>query len=222
MRSRASFFHALLLVVLFSSPASGVDPGADIALALQALHQGDYRAAASRLQPLADAGNPEAQYELGVLYGNGDGVPQDLAQSLKWLRLAAKGGHAKAREGVAFMELVGAAPEARDKKPERKEDVPLEPDNVPLTAPALIQIATVKDENVAMAEWRRQQRRYPEQLGQLNPVVQPFDAGARGILFRVQGGPIEFEHAKTACETMRQIGGVCMVIRQTAPARPPE
>ena len=32
---------------------------------------------------------PRAQYSLGVVYGNGDGVPQDYARAHMWLNLAA-------------------------------------------------------------------------------------------------------------------------------------
>lgn len=42
------------------------------------------------IQGLADAGNPEAQVRLGVIYFNGEGVDVDLAQTVHWFRLAAE------------------------------------------------------------------------------------------------------------------------------------
>ena len=41
----------------------------------------------------AEQGNAEAQYGLGVLYIEGQDVPQDRAEGLKWYRLAAEQGH---------------------------------------------------------------------------------------------------------------------------------
>ena len=36
----------------------------------------------------ADHGLAPAQYNLGVMYGNGQGVPQDYVEAYKWLSLA--------------------------------------------------------------------------------------------------------------------------------------
>jgi len=38
----------------------------------------------------AEGGNPKAQFNLGVAYGKGEGVPQDYAESMKWYRMAAE------------------------------------------------------------------------------------------------------------------------------------
>ena len=46
---------------------------------------------------LADEGHVKAQYNLGVAYARGIGVPQDSAEALKWWKLAAKQGHLEAR-----------------------------------------------------------------------------------------------------------------------------
>ena len=49
-----------------------------------AYQRGDYNTALSRLRVLADKGDAEAQYNLGVMYHDGQGVPQDYAQTLIW------------------------------------------------------------------------------------------------------------------------------------------
>ena len=36
----------------------------------------------------AEQGDAEAQFNLGILYDNGQGVPQDDAEALKWYRKA--------------------------------------------------------------------------------------------------------------------------------------
>ena len=45
----------------------------------------------------AEAGNLAAQYNLGVMYATGNGVPKDDAEAVKWFRKAADQGHAHAQ-----------------------------------------------------------------------------------------------------------------------------
>ena len=61
-----------------------------------AYKRGDYATALRLLRPLAAQGNAAAQYLLGLMYGRGDGVPQDDAEAVKWYRLAAEQGLAAA------------------------------------------------------------------------------------------------------------------------------
>jgi hypothetical protein len=49
------------------------------------------------LQKLAAAGDAEAQWQMGVRYHNGDGVPQDDAQAVPWFLRAAEQGHVTAQ-----------------------------------------------------------------------------------------------------------------------------
>ena len=65
--------------------------------ALAAHDNGDYATALRVWQPLAEQGNARAQYSLGIMYKNGQGVPQDYAAALKWYRLAAEQGNADAQ-----------------------------------------------------------------------------------------------------------------------------
>jgi TPR repeat protein len=44
------------------------------------------------LQQRAQAGNAEAEFELGARYASGEDVAQDYAQAVKWFTLAANGG----------------------------------------------------------------------------------------------------------------------------------
>jgi TPR repeat protein len=45
----------------------------------------------------AEQGLARAQYNLGVKYANGDGVPEDDAEAVKWYRKAAEQGYADAQ-----------------------------------------------------------------------------------------------------------------------------
>jgi TPR repeat protein len=55
------------------------------------------------LEERAEAGDAEAQYNLGWMYSNGDGVPQDHKEAVKWYRLAAGQGHAEALVNLGNM-----------------------------------------------------------------------------------------------------------------------
>ena len=46
---------------------------------------------------LAEQGNADAQYNLGVMYYNGRGVRQDYAEAVKWYRQAAEQGYPQAQ-----------------------------------------------------------------------------------------------------------------------------
>ena len=59
------------------------------------------------LRARAEAGDAEAQVDLGVMYFVGDGVPQDYAEAVRWYRLAADQGHARAQFNLGFMYATG-------------------------------------------------------------------------------------------------------------------
>jgi len=49
------------------------------------------------LRKLADRGDAEAQFQMGVRYHNGEEVPQDDAQAIQWFQRAAEQGHVDAQ-----------------------------------------------------------------------------------------------------------------------------
>ena len=51
----------------------------------------------------AEQGDAVAQAALGVSYANGDGVPQDDAEAVRWYRLAAEQGIAAAQYNLGSM-----------------------------------------------------------------------------------------------------------------------
>jgi uncharacterized membrane protein YhaH (DUF805 family) len=55
------------------------------------------------LQTRANAGDADAQYNLGVAYSQGQGVPQDDVEAEKWFRQAAEQGHAAAQYILGLM-----------------------------------------------------------------------------------------------------------------------
>jgi hypothetical protein len=76
---------------------------ADYQKGLDAYNAGDYATAMKEWRPLAEQGNADAQYNLGFMYSNGNGVPQDDVEAMKWYRLAADQGYARAQAGLGFM-----------------------------------------------------------------------------------------------------------------------
>ena len=63
----------------------------------------DFVTALSLFRPLADQGVPAAQFNLGVMYRLGLGVPQDYAQAVSWCRKAADQGYALAQYNLGVM-----------------------------------------------------------------------------------------------------------------------
>ena len=57
----------------------------------------------------ANAGDADAQFNLGLMYDNGRGVPQDDGEAVAWYRQAAEQGHASAQFnlGVAYRDGQG-------------------------------------------------------------------------------------------------------------------
>ncbi|MFP6777946.1 MAG: hypothetical protein VCB06_06185 [Alphaproteobacteria bacterium] len=56
---------------------------ADFDDGLAAAQRGDYATALEEWRPLADQGHARAQFNLGVMYDNGYGVPENDAESAK-------------------------------------------------------------------------------------------------------------------------------------------
>ena len=64
---------------------------------------GKYATALREWRPLAEQGNAKAQYNLGLMYRKGQGVPQDDAEAVGWWRKAAEQGNAGAQNNLGFM-----------------------------------------------------------------------------------------------------------------------
>lgn len=71
--------------------------------AVAAYGRGDYAEAFAGFRILADQGDASAQYNLGVMYAKGEGVPQDYAEAAKWYHRAADQGDAFAQYNLGLM-----------------------------------------------------------------------------------------------------------------------
>jgi TPR repeat protein len=95
MRTRNTII-AFVVVICLAAPAYAA-PMDDAAAALR---RGDYATALKIIRPLAEQGNALAQFNLGVSYDQGWGVPQDADEALKWYRLAADQGYSLAQQNL--------------------------------------------------------------------------------------------------------------------------
>ena len=68
-----------------------------------AYERGDFATAERLFRPLAEHGNAIAQYNLGVMYYKGDGVPQSYPDAVFWYRHAAWQGDASAQLSLGLM-----------------------------------------------------------------------------------------------------------------------
>jgi TPR repeat protein len=64
---------------------------------------GDHSKTAKELRYLAEHGDVRAQYDLGVLYDRGEGVPQDNHEAMNWYHRAAEQGEARAQDNPGLM-----------------------------------------------------------------------------------------------------------------------
>ena len=89
-----------LIITLGTAACSNADPQED---PFAAYNRGDYATAQSLLRPLATQGDAWAQTSLGFMYLNGQGVPRDDKEAIRWYRLAAAQGYALAQYNLGVM-----------------------------------------------------------------------------------------------------------------------
>jgi TPR repeat protein len=95
------FFLLLLAGSLLSVSPVGADGEWD--QAKTAHERGDYAAEVAIVRPLAEKGYAFAQFNLGVLYDRGQGLPQDDALAKQWYQKAAEQGLPQAQVNLAIM-----------------------------------------------------------------------------------------------------------------------
>lgn len=74
---------------------------------LEAANKNDFETAFKLWLPLAEQGTVSAQFNLGNMYFNGQGVKQDYFEAVKWFRTAADQGDGFALGALGFSYLSG-------------------------------------------------------------------------------------------------------------------
>ena len=93
----------IIPVLLFSLLLGVPSYSADFNKGLTAAQSGDFATALKEWKPLAEEGNAVAQNNLGLMYHNGWGVPQDYKEAVYWYRLAAEQEHVDAQYNLGVM-----------------------------------------------------------------------------------------------------------------------
>jgi TPR repeat protein len=96
--NKRSLFILLVVPVLCAVTTSCEDYRADKAY----IHR-DYSRAVEELRDLAERGEARAQYDLGLLYDKGQGVPQNDKEAFHWYHRAAEQDDARAQYNLGLM-----------------------------------------------------------------------------------------------------------------------
>lgn len=98
MRIITTTFLAVLPLLL-----SSISWSADFTKGQEAYNSGDYETALTEWQVLADEGDADGQFGMGLLHDNGFGVALDSLLAAKWYQSAAEQGHGEAQCNLAVM-----------------------------------------------------------------------------------------------------------------------
>jgi len=98
-----SLRNRFLVLLVLLTPACGADTEVDLARAEAYALDGDFAPAWCIWEPLAEAGNVTAQFNLGWLYRNGNGVAVNEERARQLWEQAARSGHAEAQMALAML-----------------------------------------------------------------------------------------------------------------------
>jgi uncharacterized protein len=102
----AKLLRALVMLVAIGGVATA-GPFED---AVANYRRGDYATALRLWHSLAEKGDADAQFQLGVMYESGQGVPPNDADAIKWYRKAAEQDDAVAQFNLGVMYAKGGSP----------------------------------------------------------------------------------------------------------------
>ena len=86
---RSAYWMTMLLIIALLAPVYAADFQAGVKAGLEAFERGDFVSAVRQFHLLAEQGLAEAQYNLGVAYIEGKGVPKNDVKAYAWLNVAA-------------------------------------------------------------------------------------------------------------------------------------
>ncbi len=97
----------LIVLCFIAVLTAGAPAWADLDSGLMLFEQGNYTAAVAELLPAAEAGDPQAQYIVGVILGHGYTGKPDPEAGASWLQQAAEQGLVQAQMELARMYRTG-------------------------------------------------------------------------------------------------------------------
>ena len=101
----------LLLALVAAASFESIAQSNRFEAGIAAMNRGRFAVAYRSWLPLAEAGMPEAQLNLGLLYQSGQGVNIDLEKALYWYEQAASAGLAEAHLNLGMMYFEGMSVE---------------------------------------------------------------------------------------------------------------
>lgn len=109
------FTSVILMALLFGAPSHAQTPTANKARTfgdgVAAYSLQNYDKAVEIWTALAEGGDREAQYRLGMMYQDGRGVSFDMVQAAHWQKRAGEAGHGRAQYLLGNMYATGAGVE---------------------------------------------------------------------------------------------------------------
>ena len=76
----------------------------------------------------------------------------------------------------------------------------------------VVQLASQRSESEALASFRSLQAKFPNELGDRQPIIRRADLGSKGVFYRTMVGPFASAHeASQFCASYKAAGGQCVV-----------
>ena len=94
----------ILLTIAVFLGSAGEGWSADYRKGVDAAKRGDFATALREWKPLAEQGHATAQFNLGLIYEDGHGVPQNYKTAVKWWTRAAEQGIAYAQYNLEVLQ----------------------------------------------------------------------------------------------------------------------
>jgi uncharacterized protein len=92
-----------IIVATFALTPALAPALADVKAGVDAWQRGNYTAAIAEWRPLAEKGDPDAQFNMGQAYKLGRGVPTDLKMAQSWYEKAARQNHEEAQANLGLI-----------------------------------------------------------------------------------------------------------------------
>ncbi|MCW8410018.1 sel1 repeat family protein [Legionella sp. PATHC035] len=101
--------HLLIVVIFISNLVACATTNAiNLREGIDSFRVENYRKAFIRLKPIAERGQPDAQYAVGYMYYYGKGVVEDRKKAWFWINAAANLGQPDAKEAVRILASGGS------------------------------------------------------------------------------------------------------------------
>ena len=76
----------------------------------------------------------------------------------------------------------------------------------------MVQLSSQKTDSDARASFRSLQAKFPNELGDRQPIIRRADLGSKGVYYRTMVGPFaSAQEASKFCASYKSAGGQCMV-----------